>query len=144
MFNKTIILFVSVIFIITARPLAAAEIDAPDFWAPAAPPHAFYTIDCRIDLAKGLISGTEKIEFENNAAVPLRRLALNWALAAGQNVDVTCAGIKLPALAEPGQKNIPSPMLFDLPQPLPPGGKLALLLNFENRSRPGPIRFRSY
>jgi tetratricopeptide (TPR) repeat protein len=100
------------------------------FWAPSGPPRATYTIDCRIDPAKGSLEGIETVSLSNNSSRPIHRLALDWSLNGEQTAEIAANGRSVSLLAGQGQRHLSSPILFELPEALPPGGRIELNVNF--------------
>jgi hypothetical protein len=100
------------------------------YWAPVDSPPAHYTIDCRIDPASGKIDGTETIRFRNGTSLPIRRLALEWALSSDQTLEILINGKPVPILADSGETNPFSPLLYELPQPLLPDKEIELNAKF--------------
>ncbi len=105
------------IFLLTT--LAAARLN---FWAPAIPPRAHYSIQAKYVAEAGRLEGTETIRFRNHTRQPIGRLALSWW---GDVLRVRANGE--PAASAPAS---PSLALFDLPHPVAPGGQLELEVEF--------------
>ncbi|MHB8417557.1 MAG: gluzincin family metallopeptidase [Myxococcales bacterium] len=93
----------------------------------------FYDIQLRVDPADGRISGTERIDYPNSTAAPLRQLPLRIFANAGEslvNVDsVSEGGVPLPASSEE-----PSIVEVPLPSPLSPGAWVHLAVAFHGRA----------
>ena len=106
-----------------------------NYWVPPVPPQAHYTIDCRIDSHASLLEGTEVIRFTNNTSRFIHRIALDWGISSDQTLEITVNGKPVHIAAEPEQASLSSPILFDLPQALPPGKRIELSLKF-TRSLP--------
>ncbi len=117
------------------EPIKENGFTRANYWVPDIPPQAHYTIDCRIDSSAALLEGTQVIRFTNSTPRPIHRLALDWAISSDQTLEITVKGKPVPIAAEPGQVNLPSPILFDLPQVLRPGKRIELNLKF-SRSLP--------
>jgi len=100
------------------------------FQVPRVPPRAHYTIDCRIDPAAGNLTGTEKIRLKNSSSGPIHRLALDWSLNDYQTLEIKIQGKPVQILGAAGKKRLQSPLLFELPEVLPPGKDLEIVLNF--------------
>lgn len=99
-------------------------------WVPVDPPPALYTIDCRFAPASGKIEGTATIRFRNGTSLPIRRLALDWALSSEQTLELSVNGKPVAILADSGETSLPSPLLYELPQPLPPDKEIVLNAKF--------------
>jgi hypothetical protein len=101
---------------------AAMAFGRTEFWAPAAPPRAHYSIDLKFVPDTSRIEGTETIRFRNDTLHPIGRIALQWF---GDVLRVRANGVA--AERSPGKQ---SAALFDLPRDVPPGGQLELSVEF--------------
>lgn len=110
--------------------MSNVELSKTSYWVPAVPPRAHYTIDCRINPSAGSLKGTEIMRFRNNTSKPIHRLALNWSLSTDQTVEITIHGKPVPILNGSERMPLPSSILFELPEALPPGEQVELDLNF--------------
>jgi hypothetical protein len=93
-----------------------------EFWAPVEPPRAKYDIRVSYTPDTQRLQGTQKIRFRNDASRPIERVAFRWF---GEISGVRSNGVV--ASRPPGQY---AQHLFDLPQPLRPGGDLELAVDF--------------
>jgi tetratricopeptide (TPR) repeat protein len=105
------------LFLFTAIAFARTE-----FWAPAAPPRAHYSIDIKFDSDVWRLEGTETIRFRNDTRRPIGRIALRWF---GDVLRVRANGIS--AKQSPGSQSV---VLFDLPKDVPPGDRVELAVEF--------------
>jgi len=117
------------------EPIEDSGFIGDNYWVPPVPPRAHYTIDCRIDSHASLLEGTEVIRFTNNTSRFIHRIALDWGISSDQTLEITVNGKPVPIAAEPEQASLSSPILFDLPQALPPSKRIELNLKF-TRSLP--------
>lgn len=109
---------------------ARKDLSTSGFWVPMIPPPAHYAIECRIDPESGILEGKEIIRFKNTARSPVEVLALDWALTSAQTLKMKIKGNTVPVVNPSGEKNLSSPLLFWLPQPLPPGKDLDIEIEF--------------
>jgi len=105
------------------------------FWAPADPPRAQYTLDARLtrDGEDGLFRLREVIEFTNNTARPVERLALEYPVQACKSLEVRVAG-KPVTFVGPDGRSSGSPAVLELPSPAAPGESVRLDITFSARS----------
>jgi tetratricopeptide (TPR) repeat protein len=105
------------------------------FWAPVDPPRAKYTVDARLtrDGEDGLFKLTEVIEFTNNTARPVERMALEYPVQGCQSLEVR-VGDKPVTFVAPDGRPSGSPALFELPSPAAPGETVRLDITFSARS----------
>ena len=101
---------------------ATAAVARTDFWAPLAPPRAHYSIDERFVADPPHLEGSETIRFRNTTERPIGRIALKWH---GEISSVRANGV---AVTPPPGKY--TPVLFDLPLDLPPGGNMEMAVDF--------------
>lgn len=101
-----------------------------DYWVPVAPPRAHYTIECQFDTGSRRLVGVETIDFKNESAKSIGCLALDWSVSTSQTLIITTNGKSVRLLADSGQTNTTPPLLFELPQILPPGKRITLTLRF--------------
>jgi len=99
-----------------------AAVARTNFWAPVAPPHAHYSIDEEFVADPSHLEGSETIRFRNTTQRPIGRIALDWY---GEILTVRANGVA--ATPSPGKY---SPALFDVPNDVPPGGQVALAIDF--------------
>jgi len=136
MFKRCLLYFVAACFLLTIFVHCGPETTKnngfikTNYWVPDVPPRAHYIIDCHIDPSAGQLEGTEIIRFRNNTAGPMNRLAIDWAISSDQTVEITVNGTPVTLLAALGQTNLPSPILFELPEVLPPDEHIELNLKF--------------
>lgn len=93
-----------------------------EFWAPAEPPRAHYSVDIKFVPGTSRLEGTETIQFRNDTRRPIGRIALRWF---GDVLRVRANGVA--ARRSPGKQSV---ALFDLPQNLQPGGQIELSVEF--------------
>jgi tetratricopeptide (TPR) repeat protein len=105
------------IFLFTAIAFARTE-----FWAPAVPPRAHYSIDIKFDSDTSRLEGTETIRFGNDTRRPIGRIALQWF---GDVLRVRANGVA--AARAPGTQSI---ALYDLPKDVQPGSQVELSVEF--------------
>jgi len=119
-----------------------AEADRSHFLAPAEPLRAHYQIDCVLDLARQ-VQGKERITLTNTSALPLHRLALDWALAdaGGQLSSIRISEQPAQIIANLKRANgkVIQPLVLQLPQPLRPGQTLKLDVEFDLQRSVGDL-----
>lgn len=93
-----------------------------EFWAPASPPRAHYSVEVRFSPESSRLEGTEIIRFRNDTERPLGRIALRWY---GDVLSVQMNGT--PAEPSPGKHGI---ALFDAPSEIAPGDQAELRVEF--------------
>lgn len=106
------------------------------FWVPPSPPHAHYTINCRIDTLSATLVGSEVVRLNNESSRPLSRLALDWSLGSRRTLKVELGGAQVRLLSDSSQPIVPSPIAIDLPHAVSPGEQFTLTIRF---SRPLPL-----
>ncbi len=106
------------------------------YFVPSDVPRSRYRIEARIDPKAGLVDGRETISLTNSSGRAIGTVALDWSLDAGRCLDVTAGGVKLPARRDGGGAGLPSPLYFDLPSVVRPGGRLELDLVFRENAKP--------
>ncbi len=101
-----------------------------DYLVPKDPPKSHYIIDASFDIESGTLEGSEKIIFTNNSPRPLQVLALSWSISEDSALEITAAGAA-PVLLN-AENGVPttSPLFYRLPQPVAPGDKAELQVNF--------------
>ncbi len=114
--------------------LAGPSFAQSPFWAAADPPRAHYEIEVEIDPAEGRIAGVETVRFTNTTDRPINRLALQWSPRGDRILEVSVAGIPAPLIGGSASGRATEPLLLRLPTELPPGGELALDIEFASRS----------
>jgi hypothetical protein len=89
------ILILSLILSITSpqaladmRELSKENIKGAGGWAYQEPPKAHYTIECSIELNKGLLEGKENVHLKNTTNRLFRELQIKWTSLG--NMKVTC------------------------------------------------------
>ncbi len=99
------------------------------FRLPADPPEARYTIEASLDVAAGVLSGSETISFRNTLSRPLEVIALDWVLQrSAKPLDVKLDGVPL-AVLEHGDG--PADALFyRLAKPIKAGAEIVLHVAF--------------
>jgi len=105
------------LLLFTATALARTE-----FWAPATPPRAHYSIDVKFVPDTSRLEGTETIGFRNSTRRPIGRLAVEWY---GDVLRVRANGV--PLERAPGKHRV---ALFDLPREVEPRGQIELSIDF--------------
>ncbi len=103
------------------------------YLVPVQPPKSHYLIDARVDAARALIEGQEKITLKNNSSLPLNVVALDWQMNGSSSMDVTAQGQKLSPKAGPSASNPGSPVFFNLPRAVVPGEELKLDISFRQK-----------
>jgi hypothetical protein len=129
---------------VPAAALAAPACRCPAqdgvFWSPTSPPRARYTIDCRFDPVQGTIAGSEVIRLRNTASEALSRLALDWPARGHQRPEVEVSGARVSPIGAAENADLPSVLVYDLPQPLEPGDQVEMRIDF---ATPVPSRDRA-
>lgn len=115
--------------------LASAE--QATYWTPADPPRSHYVIDARIDLSKPVLEGKETIEFKNTSRGRIDVIALNWSIGPASFLSVSCLGKPLEPVNPDNAKMLPPPVFYRLAQPLGPGKKIRLAVEFRRSLPPG-------
>jgi tetratricopeptide (TPR) repeat protein len=105
-----------------ARP----ERGADGYFVPVEVPSSRYRIDARIDLQAGVVDGRETVELRNDSSRPLDTIALDWSLNEAQSVEVSAGGLTLTPRRDGASPNIPAPLFYRLPSPIPRGGVLTM------------------
>ena len=104
------------------------------FWVPQRPPRARYQIDCTVELAERVsLEGRCTIHLVNTTPGPLQTLAIDWLKFGEQTLRIEANG-KPVDLPTPIQA---FPQDFVLPEPLRPGQRLTLEVDF-SASVPAP------
>ena len=103
------------------------------YLVPVQPPKSHYLIDARVDAARALIEGQEKISLKNNSSLPLNVVALDWQMSGSSSLDITAEGQKLSPKAGPSPSNPGSPVFFNLPRAVDPGEELKLDISFRQK-----------
>ncbi|MFC1614536.1 M1 family aminopeptidase [Gemmatimonadota bacterium] len=67
---------------------------------------------------------------KNTASGSIHRLALDWSLNDYQTLEITIQGKPVQIIGAAGIKRLQSPLLFELPEVLPPGKDLEIILSF--------------
>ena len=80
------------------------------------PPKVYYTIDCSIDLAKGLMEGIEIIHFRNTTSEPMSRFEIRWI--PGGNMEITSKGKEIKVLAETNGQSQSSSTVIEFLEPI--------------------------
>jgi hypothetical protein len=93
-----------------------------EFWAPVDPPRATYDVFVSYSADTQRLQGTQTVRFRNDTARPIDRVAFRWF---GEITSVRSNGAV--ASRPPGQY---AQHVFDLPQPLRPGGEIELAVEF--------------
>lgn len=101
---------------------AAMAFARTEFWAPAVPPRAHYSIDINYLPETSRLEGTGTIRFRNDARRPIGRIALRWF---GDILRVRANGAA--AERSPGKQAV---ALFDLPREVQPGAQVELAVEF--------------
>lgn len=101
---------------------AAMAFARTEFWAPAVPPRANYSIDIKYVTETSRLEGTGTIRFRNDTRRPIGRLALRWF---GDTLRLRVNGAA--AERSPGKQKV---ALFDLPREVQPGGQVELAVEF--------------
>ena len=115
------------------RPASSAGSAVP-IDAPLDPPTVRYFIECQIEEG-GVLKGSETAEFVNRGKQALSRLALAWSGRADPSFELTVNG-RAATGPETSTDDAPSPLiLVDLPQVVPPGGKVTLQVRFSKNFR---------
>ncbi len=105
---------------------------AGGYWVPADPPKSHYVIDAKIDLEAGLIEGEERITLKNDSNRPIDVVAIDWRISAGFSIDVAVNGEALVLLNRKEKETAESPLFYQLPEPLIPGGQMQFDIAFKN------------
>lgn len=100
--------------------------------SPLEPPKSRYAIEASIRLEDGRLSGRETIRFVNPGSRPMTRIALDWAVSPARTILVMAGDRRLEPLNPEGKTRLSSPLVYDLPAPLPPKGELALSIEFSS------------
>ncbi len=104
----------------------------PGFRIPRDPPGAEYVIDAEIAVEgqTASILGKGTVSLANSSLIPLSRLAMEWVIGPTQTLEVDLQGRALKTLNEDAGLPLSTPIFFDLPEPLQPGGKIRLDVRF--------------
>jgi hypothetical protein len=100
------------------------------FWAPAKPLAASYSIDVRIDLARQSIAGAQTICLVNRSSAPLQELALWRGLGGKSHFSLQIDGQRPRLMPSPQNAAADVPILAVLSDPLLPGGRVELQIDF--------------
>jgi tetratricopeptide (TPR) repeat protein len=101
-----------------------------NFWVSPDPPKSHYIIDARIDPLKGTLDGKETIEFKNASRSPIAVLGIAWTIGPASMLSVSVSGRPLEPVNPEKVKSLPSPLLYALSEPLKPGKRIKLEVNF--------------
>ncbi|MHC4153516.1 MAG: M1 family aminopeptidase [Planctomycetota bacterium] len=101
-----------------------------DYWVPRNPHRAHYKIECSIDPAKGLLQGTEVINFKNTSSRPIHRLQIEWLSDNERLLKIMSKSKPVSILAETKEGDRYIKILFKLPDPIYPGEQANLELAF--------------
>ncbi len=113
-----------------AIALLAGNAAAQDSQVPPDPPKSRYAIEASISPEDGRLSGRETIRFVNPGPRPMTRIALDWAVSPARTIQVTVDGRRLEPLDPEGKARLVSPLVFELPAPIPAKGELTLSVEF--------------
>jgi tetratricopeptide (TPR) repeat protein len=102
------------------------------YWVPADPPKCHYVIDAAIKLGEGAILGQEQITLKNEFKRSIDMIALDWRISDSYTIDVGADGKALALLSRKEKGKAESPLFYQLPEPLVPGGQIQLDIEFEN------------
>ena len=120
--------FYSFLLILTfSTALASDQAMRANFWVPKNPPKAHYKIECSIDLAKGLLEGTEVICFRNTTSKPIHRLKILWTSFG--SMEITSNERQVAVLAET-KEGVESSTVIELPEPIRPNEKTTLQIKY--------------
>ncbi|NIR50839.1 M1 family metallopeptidase, partial [candidate division KSB1 bacterium] len=129
--NAIIVWFLLTTFFIAGAQSLDNTSKGAGYWAPTNPPRAYYTIECQIYPSSDLLSGAETIRFVNTTSKPIHRLALDWIVNKAQTIETTIHEKPVPILADSSYTELPSPLLFELPEALLPGEQVELEIGFK-------------
>lgn len=109
------------------------DVHAIGLFSPVDPPTAQYDIDCTIefDSTWAFVSGTETILLTNNSAIPIERLALDWAIDSLHTLDIKANREAAEVLSPDSGSNLYDPVIIQLPQPISPGEELEINAQFQ-------------
>lgn len=107
------------------------------FWVSKDPPKSHYKIEVKIDVDNDIVEGREVIILPNNTSKPIHVIALDWSISDKFSIDITAGGKPLALLNSKNNSPTTSPLFYRLPEPLMPGSKSELDINFK-----GNISFR--
>jgi tetratricopeptide (TPR) repeat protein len=115
-FEKAYFLTFIVLIIAIAQEIFALQ----KFFTPAEPPKSHYKIEARVDLERALVEGKETIIFKNSSSLPISVLAFDWAIKEARSIELEMDGKPLALMNSAKNPPLLSPLLFELPKPLPP------------------------
>ena len=100
------------------------------YWTPTDPPKSHYSIDAHIDPSSGLIEGKETIEFKNTSPGFISAIAFDWSIGPKSSLSVFSSGKPLLLVNPKNDEMLPSPVFYRLAEPLGPGKKVKLAVEF--------------
>lgn len=101
---------------------------AANYWVPRRPPKAHYTIDCSVDLTKGLLEGTETIRFRNKTSRAIHRLDVKW-ISLG-SMEITSKDKKVKILGETKEGSESSSTIVEFSETIRPREEADLQIKF--------------
>lgn len=115
--------------LLAAGPLAAAS---QEFWTPADPPRSHYRIEAKVDLESHLITGRERITLKNTSRQPLDCIGIDWQITGPDSIDLKAEGRSLRLVNPQKDPPVASPLIYELPHPLPAGSEIVLEAAFQS------------
>ncbi len=91
-------------------------------------PKVYYTIDCSIDLAEGILEGTENIRFKNTTSEPMSRFEIRWI--PGGDMEITSKGKEIKILDGTDDQSQSSSTSIDFLEAIGPGETAVLQIKF--------------
>jgi len=110
--------------------LSLAGANGSCYRVPSNPPPSHYSIDARVDPSKGVVEGRETVTLDNRSTIRLEVVALDWEETASGSLDVSIGDQALALRSEPAGPQGSATVWVTLPDPVPPGGRLALDVRF--------------